>query len=557
MFRFRRPPERSPSQERPYYRWEDPQGRIRVDLNLNVVDGLRRDVEAASIRNDGRGAEIGGLLLGRRGNPVRIEAFQPIVCEHRRGPSYALTIREKKVLARSIEKTRGYDVVGYFRSHTRTGLYLDQEDFSLMQEFFGDPSQVALVVKPWAGHGQIAGFFFWEDGDIHRRATYLQFPFESSELEAKSAEPADAPVVPVEAAPVVVAPLPATSPTRLAVIPPPAAATGFLKRPRVRAAALMAAGALGVVALGLSAVRLLPVGKHAPPAGPRNDIALTVNRTQDGVRVTWNQDSRTLASMRGATLRIRDGERERIVTLDERQVRMGSITYFPLSDAVTVRLDPGIQAVSNAPAEPPPPVQQPEPPPVQTARAAPSKKPQPRPFAADGLLENRSDSADRVALEPPPRLSPAMLPRLAPVLISPEQKLPPALARVSYEPVQSNALRKVVNRIPGLRRLQKRQYRNVEDFRAAAPVRTAAPAIPAGVAREGAEVGLKILIDKAGDVQRAEVVSKGSEGSLEDLALSSVQSWKFAPARLAEEPVESEMIVRFDFDPVSSSAHSR
>jgi TonB family protein len=272
--------------------------------------------------------------------------------------------------------------------------------------------------------------------------------------------------------------------------------------------------------------------------------------------VTWNQDSQTLAAARGATLRIHDGAQERVVALDERQIRMGSLTYFPASDAVTVRLDPGIEVASTAPAEAPAQAVAPEPPPKPAARAIRPKKAQPRPFAAEGLLASHADSADRVELEPPPPLSPALLPRPAPVLIPPKEALPQTLARISYEAVQPHALRKVVNRIPGLRLLQKRQYRDVEDFRAATPVRTAPPAIPAGVAQQGTEVGLKILIDKAGEVQRAEVVSKDSNGRLEDLALSAVQSWKFAPARLEQEPVESEMIVRFDFDPVAASARA-
>jgi TonB family protein len=551
MFRIPRTSPASPELKlEPYFRWEDPHRRIRVDLSLEVVEELRAAIEATSAGTGDRGSEIGGLLLGRRGDPVRIQAFQTIESEHRRGPSYTVGAKERKVFAKCIEKMRGYDVVGYFRSHTRTGLYLDQEDFALMQTFFPDPSQVALIVKPWAGHGQIAGFFFWEEGDIYRRATYHQFPFEPSELGPEHASDTEVPAL---------ADLPpaADRPPPVPVRNPIVART-FLRRPRPRAAALIGAAALGVVALGLSAVTLLPLGKDkaAPPRTSGNDIALSVTRFHNGLRVAWNQDSGTLATARGATLRIDDGGHERIVALDERQIRMGSITYFPATDSVTVRLDPGIQVASSAPVEPPIALEEPKPPVRRAVPAQNLRKPAPRRFLPVGLLAGHVESADRVELEPPPQLSPSLLPKSEAMLIPPKKTLPPTVARVSYEPVQPHALRKVVNKIPGLRLLQKRQYRDAADFRAPKAVNTAPPAIPSGVAAQGSLVELKILIDKAGEVQRAEVVSKHSNDRLEDMALNSVKDWKFAPARLEQELVESEMIVHFNFDPVASSARA-
>jgi TonB family protein len=466
------------------------------------------------------------------------------------GVSYTLGAKEKKAFAKRIEKPRGYEVVGYFRSHTRTGLYLDQEDFGVMQTFFRDPSQVALVVKPWAGHGQIAGFFFWEDGDIYRRATYHQFPFEPLELWPEHARAAQITTVP--AAPASAADPPRPSPSRR-----PLAAPAFLKMQKLRATAIGVA-ALGVLALGFVALSQLPLGRNegAPARTAGNDIALSVTRSNGGLRVAWNQDSQTLAAARGATLRIDDGGQERTVELDERQLRMGSITYFPVTDSVAVRLDPGIQVASSAPVEPPAAAEEPKPPAKRAVAAPGRRKPEPRRFVPGGLYARQVDSADRVALELPPQLSPSLLPKSQPALIAPEKTLPRAVARVSYEPVRPHALRKVVNKIPGLRLLQKRQYRDADAFRAATPSNTAAPVIPSGVGEEGSMVDLKILIDKAGEVQRAEVLSKDSKGTLEDMALASVKDWKFAPARLEEEPVEGEMIVHFNFDPVASAARA-
>lgn len=552
---------------RRWYQWEDPGERMRVDITLDTVDEIRAAVEAASADLPERGEEIGGILFGHRGDPVVIQGFEPLECEHRRGPSFTLSAKERKALRKRLEKTRsGLDVVGFYRSHTRTGLYLDQEDFSLMQELFSDPSQVALLVKPWAGHGQIAGFFFWEDGDIYRRATHLQFPFESSELEKSAPMVQEEELLaaqitsdPVEAVPPRTAALPPDLPPELAA---PAwtslhSVAGILNRPQIRGAAMVASGVLGVVALGISAVTLLPGRKEVPPVRSTqsgNDIGLSVVKSGGGFHVTWNQRSLTLARAGGATLRIDEGGAERIVPLDEHQIRTGNITYYPGSDTVNIRLEPGQQQPTSGAAVTQPAVAVvPVPVAPQAIPAKPASarkpKPAPKPFMTETLIARRPEGADRVQLDAPPAITPGLQPETAPVLI-PERRLPQvSSAHVSYEALRPKGLSKVVSKIPGLRLLQKRQYREAENFQPAKPIRRAAPAIPAGVPAKGLAVELKIGIDEFGGVERAEVVSKGSDGHLEDLALQSVQSWRFAPARLGEESVPSEMLLRFDFDP--------
>ena len=38
------------------------------------------------------------------------------------------------------------------------------------------------MIKPFASRPSVGGFFFWEDGEIYREASYLQFPFHRKEL---------------------------------------------------------------------------------------------------------------------------------------------------------------------------------------------------------------------------------------------------------------------------------------------------------------------------------------------------------------------------------------
>src|SRR5207248_6969255 len=50
--------------------------------------------------------------------------------------------------------------VGYWRSHTRPGLYLDQEDYSVILTYFSNPSQVFLLVKPSMGGAERGRLLF-------------------------------------------------------------------------------------------------------------------------------------------------------------------------------------------------------------------------------------------------------------------------------------------------------------------------------------------------------------------------------------------------------------
>src|ERR1022692_1200590 len=129
------------------YVWEDPGDSIMIQVSLDLVERLSAAVQQG-LGAGPRGNEIGGvLLLGTR-------------------------------LARRAAR----QVVGYFRSQTRPGLYLDQDDFAVFSQYFPEPWQVFLLVRPSTEGPAMGGFFFWEDGDINRRSPYRQFPFDRARL---------------------------------------------------------------------------------------------------------------------------------------------------------------------------------------------------------------------------------------------------------------------------------------------------------------------------------------------------------------------------------------
>src|SRR5687768_11507286 len=130
-----------------YYLWSLEGKPVSVHLSLDVVHALQ---PPARYSDGDRPVEHGGVLLGRVRHVndsyiVSVDSVEVIPCEHARGASWTLSARDKQALLRRIRRQHGsLTVVGWFRTHTRAGLYLDQHDFSLFTEFFAQPSSVSL-----------------------------------------------------------------------------------------------------------------------------------------------------------------------------------------------------------------------------------------------------------------------------------------------------------------------------------------------------------------------------------------------------------------------------
>lgn len=145
------------------YVWEDPGDSIMVQVSLDLVERLGAAVHQG-LGPGLRGVEIGGILLGRMlpglGRAVLIEDFEPVACEHLRGGSYTLSPKDRRLLGLRLARRGPRQVVGYFRSHTRPGMYLDQDDFTVFSQYFPDTGQVFLLVAPATEGAATGGFFF-------------------------------------------------------------------------------------------------------------------------------------------------------------------------------------------------------------------------------------------------------------------------------------------------------------------------------------------------------------------------------------------------------------
>ncbi len=129
-----------------------------------------------------------------------------------------------------------------------------------------------------------------------------------------------------------------------------------------------------------------------------------------------------------------------------------------------------------------------------------------------------------------------------------------ASATYSLDPVRPNRLQRWVQKVPGLRAIQNRRYRDGDRFVPARQLRQTAPVVPGAIAERlnrEVPIQLRLHVDKRGRVSEVDVVNDGAGHSeLTELAASTAERWSFKPARLNDQPVESDVMARFRFRPL-------
>ncbi len=171
----------------PAFLWAPSQKPVAVSIPLHIIDQLERQAVESFRSLSSRGSEIGGLLFGTAspGSPllVAVADYESVECDYSSGPLYRLGEAERGRLDRVIEQrlAAGIQAVGFYRSHTRKGLYLDPDDLALFDSRFTEAHHFALLIRPAATKVSIAGIFIREDGKVHAEASCLEFPFRSAQ----------------------------------------------------------------------------------------------------------------------------------------------------------------------------------------------------------------------------------------------------------------------------------------------------------------------------------------------------------------------------------------
>ena len=179
--------------------WSTPECPFSIECSIRVLDDIRLSVTDAFFSLPRGGAEIGGILLGDwQGDRLTISHYAALDCEHALGPSFTLSVSDENRLQDLIRaaSSAGGLPVGWYHSHTRSGVLLSESDLTIHNRYFPEPWQVALVVRPHAFEPMRAGFFFRGPGGIiHSSASYHEFLIEPQPLQQVPRS------VPVEAPP--------------------------------------------------------------------------------------------------------------------------------------------------------------------------------------------------------------------------------------------------------------------------------------------------------------------------------------------------------------------
>lgn len=354
-----------------FWGWEPAGKSISIQISFDVVDGMLTSIIDGFGSIPKRGAEVGGLLIGTYtpGSPLvyRIEEFVDVPCLHKFGPSYLYSEEDHEALQSALAKAG--PVLGFYRSHTRDGLFLAPEDLENARRYFPDDHQIALLVRPSAMGVSHAGFFYRENGAF-QQTTDLEFPFRRSELETGAApvrrplgermrgEQGRRPPPSSMPAPPSREPLSMpNSPYRRDDFTPQPAALPQLQEPpyssrgadedipmpaQVYAVTTPSQSRfrkgwywlplsfifllLGVLLGFQSAITIYPTSR-AGAAADAYSLMLSVSRSGDQVTLRWDRQNTAVRASKRGSLDIVDGKYSKHVELDASQLQSGSVVY--------------------------------------------------------------------------------------------------------------------------------------------------------------------------------------------------------------------------------------
>ncbi len=356
-----------------YHVQELPGSGLIIQLKLELVDRVLAEVMAGFGAVPRRGAEVGGMLIGRlevgSRTTVWIEDFEAIPCQHKRGPSYLLSEPDLTLFRSTVEDCAARDgkirPVGFYRSHTRDGCSIGEDDRRLCAKLFPPPNGIVLIVRPFAAKVSVGGFIGYE-AELLTDWPADTFPFRRLELEGGT---------PARRKPLSEARLrleralgedngskgngagrhaddghslfpqpvfsfggyidPGTS-DRTGTVPVEA------RRSRSRlwiwAPLCFLFLAIGII-LGFAASRTTGATPWALLQADPYQLGLTATRHEKSILIHWNRESSPIRRASGAELVIYEGGLSKIVHLRPSELRTGSVIYHSSGAPALIRLE--------------------------------------------------------------------------------------------------------------------------------------------------------------------------------------------------------------------------
>ena len=366
-----------------------------VECSAEALRAIVEDVEAGFRMFPHGGLAVGGVLFGEaEEDRIRIAAARSIHCDHAAGPSFTLSAEDHERLAEQLRQAaedpdlRDLVPVGWYHSHTRSGVNLTPSDLELHERHFPKPWQIAVVLRPEEDRPTKLGIFV---RDAHGRmpaqpALVVEAPRAAASkpaAERASARPPSAPQPERPPAPPPGAPQPARPSAAQAPAPkpqpepPPPPAPSFqfaaayeessrTSRKKWLGVAVLAAAAAGgwwIMSAGSGAAaaprfsgvaeavrsHLDRVEKFwAARLQPTERLRLSVVASGSNLLIRWDPGAPEFRDAAGAELSIRDGPNTARVKLNLMELMQGVYSYAPLTH--DVRIEMAIQHLSGPPA---------------------------------------------------------------------------------------------------------------------------------------------------------------------------------------------------------------
>ena len=349
-------------------------------MHRDTIEAISRDVTDAWKTLARPVLETGGLLLGRVETGERptvwINRYQPVECRHKAGPRFVLDEEDKAGLEKAAaDVLSGGEtaVVGFYRSHLRDGLQLEDSDFDLVQRYFSDAADLILLIKP-ENPFTMSGQFFVQGEGTGGAPVGPAFPFAGNPVagQAIAGHPVSghAAVVPAEEpfqsdaaprerprrlvpdfTPLQNAAAPVDPPVQEAVfapervVPEPRFNWRTEAEPRSKwRTAVPLAGAFLLVG-GLLWFVLQQTHHAAPATAPvaateqGRPIGLSVEPAGPAWQVSWNPNATALAGARSVQLFVREGDDQTRKVLTPQDLALGMYTYQSAGNDLTFRLE--------------------------------------------------------------------------------------------------------------------------------------------------------------------------------------------------------------------------
>lgn len=314
------------------------------------------------------------MFFGERtGNSIRLLATRPIPCEHRFGPSFALSDTDEAALRVLLEDFKSdpelapLEILGCYFSHSRHGAALTERDVDLCDRHFTQPGQFAVVLVPSLS-GDVRGVLLARDSQGSFVASH-EFEYSTvfpprREIVRAQAPPSDTTVSRLKTAARLNVALSAPTPHRdpEPVMKPaapvdrmPAAVSLPAPDPPVARWTLDRWKARFPIRLnraGLAAAALVVLLCWPSRTDTASQLRLALTDHGRELIIHWDPDHAAIREGMQGTLDIRDGEQQPVhISIGNDLIRRGWIPYQRASDLVRISLTlagPGINLAESA-----------------------------------------------------------------------------------------------------------------------------------------------------------------------------------------------------------------